>query len=116
MALLTPQRISKVGITNISSALVAADTAGDSVISASGLVIVMENADSGSHTLTVAAPVATKDCGNLGALAVAPVTLAVAAGGIGAVTIPAGYSSQSLFEWTYDAVTDVTIGVFVANA
>lgn len=115
MAVLTPQRIDKAGVADLSAALSAADVAGDSVPSSAGLFVVMENGDVSPHTLTVAAPVATKDCGNLGALDVDPIVLTVAAGAIGVLALPAGYANLGVFEWTYDDVTNVTVGVFVAN-
>lgn len=113
MAILTVTPVTKAGIADLATALAAADVAGDSVGSSSGLLIVMDNADSGSHTLTVTAPVANTDCGNFGSLPVSDLTLVVAAADIGFLTIPAGYANGSNdFAWTYDAVTSVTIGVF----
>jgi hypothetical protein len=113
MAELTVQRVSKAGIADMAGALEAAAALGDSVDNASGLLVVMGNGDASPHTLTVAAPTATTDCGNFGSLPVADLTLVVAAGDIGFLTIPPGYrDSDNLFSWTYDGVTDVTIGVF----
>lgn len=113
MASLLVTRVSKAGIPNAAGALDPADVAGDDVVSASGLLIVMENKDVGAHTLTVAAPSATADCGNLGELAVEDITLVVAAGEFGFLTIPAGYADASNnFAWTYDDVTSLAIGVF----
>lgn len=114
MAELTAQSVSKAGVTDLATALVSADVAGDSVTSASGLIVVMQNGDASPHTLTVARPAATTDVGNLGTLAVEDITLTVAAGDFGLVAIPAGYADQGVFSWTYDAVTSVSIGVFVA--
>ena len=114
MALLTVQRISKVGTADLVAALTAADAAGDTVTAASGLIIVVDHATGGgSHTLTVAAPVATVDNPRYGDLPVAALTLTVASGDTGVLTVPPGYANASgLFAWTYDAVTDVTVGVF----
>lgn len=113
MAELTVNSIQKAGIADISAVLVAADVAGDSVGSSSGIFIAMTNGDASPHTLTVAAPSATADCGNLGELAVEDITLVVAASNTGFVSIPLGYIDGSgNFSWTYDAITSVTIGVF----
>ena len=113
MATLTPQQISKAGILDLNGALAAADVAGDAVRAAGGLLIVMENLDVAPHTLTIAAPAATANCGNLGDLAVAAIALVVAAGDTGLLHVPAGYvDSSNNFTWTYDAVTTVSIGVF----
>lgn len=117
MAELTVQSIAKAGIPDVDTALAAADVAGDSVNRAAGLLIVMNNADGSPHTLTVAAPSANANCGNLGQLDVDPITLVVAAGDIGFLNIPAGYVAASGdYEWTYDAITSVTIGVFSLKA
>ena len=112
MANLTVQAITKAGITDILANLDAADVAGDDVAQSSGLLIVVDNADVGSHTLTVAAPVANADCDPYGSLPVADLTLVVAAGTYGFITIPPGYGASNLFSWTYDDVTSVTVGVF----
>ena len=113
MAKLTPTAVKKAGIADLDTALVAADVAGDSVDQSSGLLIVMKNADASPHTLTVAKPVASADCGEFGALTVADLTLVVAAGDTGFLTIPNGYiNAGGDFAWTYDAVTSVTVGVF----
>ena len=113
MALLTVQSVSKAGIADAIGALAAADVAGDSIGSSAGILIVVDNADASPHTLTIAAPVASADCGNLGALDVDPITLVVAAGNTGFLTVPLGYGDASNnFAWTYDAVTSVTVGVF----
>ena len=113
MALLTVNSIQKAGIADISAVLVAADVAGDSVGSSSGIFLAMANGDGSPHTLTVAAPAASADCGNLGSLDIDPITLVVATGDTGFVSIPLGYVDGSgNFAWTYDAITSVTIGVF----
>jgi len=115
MTLLTVTRVSKAGVADVIGGLVAADVAGDSVGSSSGITILMNNADASPHTLTVSAPVATTNCTGYGSLPVADITLVVAAGDLGAVTIPLNYIDGSgNFAWTYDAVTSVTVGVFSA--
>lgn len=113
MAALTVQRVSKAGIDDLATALAAADVAGDEVPSASGLLVVVQNADASAHTLTVAAPVASVECGGYGALDVDAMTLVVAAGDIGFLAIPREYAdANNDLAWTYDDVTSVTVGVF----
>jgi len=113
MAKLAVNSIQKAGIADLDAVLAAADVAGDSVDSSSGIFIVMKNADASPHTLTVAKPKASADCGNLGSLVVADITLVVAAADTGFVSIPQGYvDAGGDFSWTYDDVTSVTIGVF----
>lgn len=111
MALLAVTSISKAGEADLDAILAAAAAGGDDVAASSGLLVVMKNADASPHTLTVAAPVASQDCGNLGSLDVDPIALVVAAADTGVVTIPLGYAVNGLFSWTYDAETSVTIGV-----
>lgn len=112
MAELTVQAITKAGLADMLTALASADVAGDSVKQSQGLLIVLDNADGSPHTLTVTAPEATANCGDLGSLAVADLTLVVANGNIGFLTIPSGYGDGEDFSWTYDAITSVTVGVF----
>lgn len=113
MAVLTVNAVSKAGVLDLSAVLVAADVAGDSVGSSGGLLLVLTNGDGSPHTLTVAAPTPTTNCGNLGSLDVDDIVFVVAAGDTGFLTIPLGYvDATGNFAWTYDAVTSVTIGVF----
>lgn len=115
MAELQVQRVNKAGVADIDAGLVAASAGGDSVGSSSNLMLVFKNVNAASRTITIAAPVATKDCGNLGELTVDPITLTVAQDNVALLAVPAGYADQQLFSWTYDDETDVTVGVFVAN-
>ena len=112
MALLTVTPITKSGVPDVAAALVAADVAGDSVNASSGLFIAVDNADAAAHTLTIVAPVATAGCGHYGSLPVEDIAFEVAAGAMGFLTVPAGYSDGGNFSWTYDAVTAVSVGVF----
>jgi len=113
MTVLVPISVSKAGRADLDAVLVAATTAGDSVDAASGLLVVMKNADSSTHTLTVAAPVASARAANFGALPVAALSLVVLTNDVGLLTIPPGYANASGdFVWTYDDDTSVTIGVF----
>lgn len=112
MALLSVTPITKAGIPNFAGTLVAAEAAGDSVNSSSGIFITMANGDASAHTLTVAAPVSSTNCGGYGALPVDDIPLVVAAGGLGVVAIPSNYiDGNGNFAWTYDDVTSVTVGV-----
>lgn len=111
MATLTVQSITKAGLADLSGALTAADAAGDQVVASSGLLLVVENGDASSHTVTVARPSATTNVGGYGDLAVENLTLTVGAGDIGLLTIPAKYADGSNFVWTYDDVTGVAVGV-----
>ena len=112
MAEVTVQAITKAGLANLVGALQSAEAAGDSVVQSQDLLIVMNNTDSVPHTLTVAAPVASANCGDLGSLPVGPIPLIVANGNIGLLTIPSGYGDGVNFSWTYDDETGVEIGVF----
>lgn len=110
MATLTTQKIDEAGL-DLSTALQAADVAGDTVVAASGQMIVMENTDVGAHTLTIAT--ATVDVETkFGACAVSDLVITVPAGEMHAFTVPIGYQSVGNLAWTYDAITGVNIGVF----
>jgi len=113
--LVTP--ITKAGVLDLSAALVAADVAGDSVPSASGIFIAIENGDASPHTVTVSAPAASASCGRYGSVAIEDMTIIVPAGATAVFAIPLGYvSSTGDFVWTYDAVTSVAAGVFSISA
>ncbi len=111
MALLTPTAVTKAGIPDILTPQVAADVAGDRVKAASGIGIIVTNGDASPHTLTVAAPSATTQCAGYGDLPLPDLTLVVAAGDTGMITIPLKYAVNSEFTWTYDDVTSVTLSV-----
>jgi hypothetical protein len=113
MALLAVQQVSKSGVADVSAALAAADVAGDSVKASSGLLIVMENGDAGSHTLTITRPSATIGTGAYGDADIEDIVLTVAAGKTGQVVAPQGYrNANNEYDWDYDDVTSVKIGVF----
>lgn len=112
MAELTPIAITKVGF-DLSSQLVAADVAGDTVQSTkSGVFFAVENADAGAHTVTVTAPVASAVCGNYGAVDIDDIVVTVGAGETQVFTLPVGYAEDGEFSLAYDAVTSVSVGVF----
>ena len=112
MALLTVTAITKAGV-NQDGAGVAADVAGDSVVSASGIFIEVTNGDASPHTATVTAPAATTTTTNFGSLPLTDIVITVPAGETRSFTVPSGYSDASAnFAWAYDAITSVTVAVF----
>ena len=110
MATLTTQQIDETGL-DIATALQAADVAGDTVVAASGQMVVMENTDAGAHTLTVATA-ATDVETKYGACPVSDLVITVPAGEMHAFTIPVGYQTTGNLAWTYDGIVGVSIGVF----
>ena len=112
MATLTVLPITKAGL-NLTTSLVAADVAGDSVPVSSGLMFYAKTTNAASSTITVTPPVSTTDCGNFGDLDVDPLVFTLAANtGEQAFTIPLGYANSGVINLVYSAVTDVTVGVF----
>lgn len=112
MADLTVTPITKTGVVDITAAMVAADIAGDQAPSSSGIFLAVTNGDAGAHTVTVTAPAATVNCGNLGELTVEDIVLSVGAGATAFLAVPLGYSDVGFFKFAYDAVASVTVGVF----
>lgn len=113
MALLSVTPITKFGIANMSAALVATDPTGDSVDASSGIFLFIENAGIITHTVTVAKPSATTDCGNLGSLVVEDLVVTIAVDDNAVLAIPLGYTdANGKFSWTYDTELNVNIGVF----
>lgn len=110
MATLETQLIDEDGA-DVNALLVAADVAGDTVVAASGQMIVIENLDAAPHTLTIAAPVASVET-KYGSCPVTDLAIVAAAGETISFTVPTGYQSNGNIAWTYDAVTTVSIGVF----
>ncbi|WP_329214798.1 hypothetical protein OG352_05195 [Streptomyces sp. NBC_01485] len=88
--------------------LVAAAGGGDTAQTGAGIFLAVKNADSGSHTVTIATP-ETVD-----GLAVADRTMAVAAGQTFVIPLTDRYRNPSTGRAaiTYDGVTSVTVGVF----
>lgn len=112
MAELTVTPITQDGVDQAAVA-VAADVAGDSVRSSSGLFIHVINGDVGAHTATVAAPLASTICPPFGEVDVTDIVINIPAGEARSFTIPQGFSNASGdFAWTYDDVTSVTAAVF----
>ncbi|MFI6249047.1 hypothetical protein [Streptomyces sp. NPDC051016] len=88
--------------------LVAAAGGGDTAAPGAGVILVVKNADSGSHTVTLVTP------GTVDGLAIADRTLAVAAGQTAVILLTDRYRNPSTgrASITYDGVTSVTVGVF----
>ena len=113
MAQLTVTPISKSGGPDLAAALSnTADSGGDQVPYASGLLIAVNNGDVSAKVVTVSAPVPSVNCGNYGDLALPDLTINIAAGETIPFSIPDGYAVNGNLSWTYDAVTSVTVEVF----
>jgi hypothetical protein len=114
MAELTPKQIDETGFADLATTIsTAAAAGGDQVRYSSGMFIAVNNGDASSHTLTVAAPVSTVGVQGYGDLPLSDITLVVAAGDIGVVRVPAKYQQNGFVNWTYDAVTSVTVDVLI---
>ncbi len=97
------------------AALSAADAAGDSYPSDSNKFFKVANGDTATHTVTIAAPAATAICGNLGKVTLEDIVISVPTLESRVFTLPTGYAVDGKFNFTYDAVTDVTIGGFALS-
>jgi hypothetical protein len=112
MAALTVTPITQAGVDQTAS-LVAADAAGDTVVSSSGIHVRVDNGDASPHTVTVTKPSASVICQPYGTVQLDDIVITVAATGTESFTIPLGYAgTDGNFSWTYDDVTSVTVGVF----
>ena len=112
MAILTVTPIDKTGV-DLTATIVAAAAAGDSVAASSGLMFYAKNTDGSPHTVTIVAPVSAADCSPYGSLPVSNIVVSLpATTGEQAFTIPLGYAVNGSFNLTYDAVTDVKVGVY----
>ncbi len=114
MATLTVQNLSQSGLT---PSLSAAASGGDDFVAADDQrhFVEVDNADSSSHTATIAAQRSTAQQAGVGEKAVADISVAVAAGAralIGPITSAYIRSNDGKVEITYDAVTSVTVGAF----
>ncbi len=115
MALLSVTPITKDGIPDVSTALTAADAAGDQVNASSGIFIMLVNGGASDCVLSIPAPVETAGCGHYGQLPVEDISFTVAAGTAitGLLTIPQGFAtSGGNFSWVYDQVDSVSVAVF----
>lgn len=111
MADLTVNGIDKTGI-DLSAVAVAADVAGDSVNYSSGLFVTVFNGDAAPKVVTVTPPVSSVVCSGFGALDVDPLVYNIAAGEQVSFSVGSGYADGGVLSWTYDAVTNVTVGVY----
>ncbi len=114
MAALAFNAIDKTGV-ELSSLLVAASSGGDTFPTGSKGIIVVNNGDASSHTVTITPPVSTVECGNLGNQAVANIAVVIPAGEQHIFTVPSGYATTGLITLAYDAVTSVTVGGIIAT-
>ncbi|MFG2670488.1 hypothetical protein [Streptomyces sp. NPDC048445] len=94
------------GLPDLAGAAVAAAALGDTAPCGPGRFLFVRNADSGSHTVTVATP------GTVSGLAIPDVAVAVAAGKSAVVPLaPVFRGASGRAAVTYDAVTSVTVAV-----
>jgi hypothetical protein len=110
MATLTPQLIVRTGL---DPQYTAADVAGDQVANDGRIFLHIKNADASAHTVTVASA-ATAQQG----LAAADLVVSIPASGermIGGFAPRAWNDAQGNINFTYDAVTSVTIATLRYN-
>jgi hypothetical protein len=107
MAALTTNVLPLTGL-RFDDKLVAAAGGGDTAQTGAGVLLAVKNADSGSHTVTIATP------GTVDGLAVADRAVAVPAGQTFVIPITDRYRDPSTGRAaiSYDGVTSVTVGVF----
>lgn len=105
MATLATQVVPHTGL--VPATFGAAAAGGDKCATGSGVVLVVDNADSGPHTVTLATP------GTVDGLAVTDRAVVVAAGDVAYIPVLDLYKdpSDGLAHITYDAVTSVTVAV-----
>lgn len=111
MALLSYVNVSKTGF-ELDAQLTAASAGGDQFEAANGVFFAFANGDASSKTVTIAAPVATTNCGEYGSLTVSNLSYVVPAGETWIFTVPTGYQSAGKFSLTYSAVTSCKVGGF----
>jgi len=109
MALLTYNPVTPDGL-GLKAAMSGADAIGDTFPIDANKLFAVFNGDTGPHTVTIAAPVASTVCGNYGSLPVEDLVITVAADEVQLITIPLGYGANGVFTLTYDAVTGMTVG------
>ncbi|SMF86124.1 hypothetical protein [Streptomyces sp. Amel2xC10] len=111
MAALTTQVVPLAGL-RFDDKLVAAAGAGDTAQTGAGVFLAVKNADSGSHTVTIATP------GTVDGLAIADRAVAVPAGQTFLVPLTDRYRDPSTGRAaiSYDGVTSVTVGVIRVSA
>jgi hypothetical protein len=91
----------------LDAGLVAATSGGDNATTGAGVLLVVKNTDSASHTVTLATP------GTVNGLAIADRSVTVAAGKTELIPLVADYRDPATGRAaiTYDAVTSVSVGV-----
>lgn len=92
--------------------LAAAAVGGDDAPTGAGVLLVVKNGDSGSHTVTLVTP------GTVNGLAIADRTVTVAAGKTELIPLTADYRDPATgrASITYDGVTSVSVGVVRVSA
>jgi len=107
MAALATNSVPLTGL-QLDAQLVAATAGGDTAPTGAGVLLVVKNADAGSHTVTLAIPLEID-----GDRKVPDRTVTVAAGKTELIPVTARYRdpSSGRAAITYDAVTSVTVGV-----
>lgn len=105
MATIATQLVTHAGI---AGSFAAASAGGDACATGAGMVLVVKNGDSVSHTVTLATP------GTVDGLAISDRTVTVAAGDEEYIGVPDLFKDPAtgLATVTYDAVTSVTVAVF----
>ncbi|WP_405994962.1 hypothetical protein [Streptomyces sp. NBC_00986] len=96
-----------VPLTGVAVTFTAAAGGGDTCPTGAGVLLLVKNGDSGSHTVTLATP------GTVNGLAIADRAIAVAAGAQVAIPVTSDYRDPSTGRAavTYDGVTSVTVAV-----
>jgi hypothetical protein len=96
-----------VPLTGAAVSYTAAASGGDTCQTGQGILLLVKNGDSSSHTVTLATP------GTVHGLAIADRTVTVAAGAETAIPVTGDYrnASTGLASITYDGVTSVTVAV-----
>jgi hypothetical protein len=95
------------GVADVADETAAASAGGDTAPVGPDHLLYVANGDASPHTATIAVP------GEVSGLAVADATLVVAAGDVGIIPLTNVFrGANGRASITYDAVTDVTVGVF----
>ncbi|MFJ8140653.1 hypothetical protein [Streptomyces sp. NPDC096013] len=89
----------------------SAAAGGDTCLTGAGVVLLVKNGDSASHTVTLVTP------GTVNGLAIADRPVPVAAGAMEAIPVTADYRDPSTgrASITYDAVTSMQVAVLRVN-
>jgi hypothetical protein len=113
MAELTVYPITKESIRLGGANLVSADNGGDTVPVASDLIFYVDNSlGAGVKTVTVAAPIASKNCVGYGEVAIEDMEVVVGVASEKAFRVPLGYADDGKITITYTGVNNLFVGVF----